>query len=60
MRRRDLLLGAMSTAAIAAEPKPVRFGVIADIHFGVMPKAEERLEKFLTDATTPAVPFGIV
>jgi 3',5'-cyclic AMP phosphodiesterase CpdA len=55
--RRELLLGAAGATAVAAKDKPVRFGVIADIHCGAMPKAEDRLERFLQDASSRELDF---
>lgn len=58
--RRELLLGtAGCTAVQAAQRQDVRFGVIADIHCGAMPKAENRLESFLADASTRDLDFII-
>lgn len=57
--RRDLLLSAAAVPAAASEDKPVRFGIIADVHCGAMPKAEERLERFLEDASTRDLDFVI-
>lgn len=38
---------------------PLRFGMIADVHHGLMPKAEERLEAFLEEAAQRDLDFLI-
>lgn len=48
--RREFLQASAALAAgssLAAAQKPVRFGVIADLHHGLQPDAERRLDAFL-------------
>lgn len=64
MTRRELILTAAAAAGAAtapgqAEPASVSFGIIADVHHGLMPDAHERLRAFLEAASGRKLDFWI-
>lgn len=61
LSRRELLVGtsAMALGRLLPAAKPVRFGVIADVHHGLAERTIERLEAFLTACESRELDFII-
>ena len=49
------LAGCAATMERRGDRRPFRFGVLADLHHGLDPRAMERLEAFLADAEARGV-----
>jgi 3',5'-cyclic AMP phosphodiesterase CpdA len=59
LNRREFLARAASFALAPARPRPIRFGVIADVHHGFAKDTIARLEAFVTEAKRREVDFVI-
>ncbi|MBK7931745.1 MAG: metallophosphoesterase [Bryobacterales bacterium] len=57
LNRRQLLCGSVSAMTASAAPQAVRFGLIADVHYGLMPDAERRLDAFAEACASRSLDF---
>ncbi|MCL4851680.1 MAG: metallophosphoesterase family protein [Bryobacteraceae bacterium] len=59
MNRRQMLSASLLALGAKAVPEPLRFGVITDVHHGLMPDAEKRLEAFALECSRCRLDFVV-